>query len=241
MTTVDKTEIEKFSKLAKDWWNPNGKFRPLHLFNPARIKFIKEKLISHFKLDPNTERPLEKLKILDIGCGGGLVCEPLNRLGAIMTGIDPSKNNIEVAKLHAKEMSLNVNYIHCSPENFKSEKKFSAILALEVVEHVSNVNLFIENCSKLLEKNGIMFVATINKNLKSYMFAILGAEYILRWLPIGTHDWDKFLTPQDLEIIANKNDFRTGEMTGMKFDLFSKKWFKSNDVSVNYISTFLKN
>ena len=241
MTTINKKEIEKFSKLAKDWWNPNGKFKPLHLFNPARIKFIKEKLISHFKLNPDSEKPLKGLKILDIGCGGGLLCEPLTRLGATMTGIDASNDNIEVAKLHSKEMSLNIKYISSSPENLNLKNEFHVILNMEVIEHVSDVNLFIQNCSKLIKKNGIMFVATINKNLKSYMFAILGAEYILRWLPIGTHDWDKFLTPQDLEIIANNNDFRAGEMTGMKFNLFSKKWLKSNDASVNYISTFLKN
>ena len=241
MTTVDKIEIEKFSKLAKDWWNPNSEFKPLHLFNPARISFIKDKLISHFGLNSNSEKPLKGLKILDIGCGGGLLCEPLTRLGATMTGIDASNDNIEVAKLHSKEMSLNIKYIRCSPENLNFKNEFDSILNMEVVEHVLNVNLFIQNCSKLIKKNGIMFVATINKNLKSYMFAILGAEYILRWLPIGTHDWDKFLTPQDLEIIANKNDFRTGEVVGMKFNLFSKKWHKSRDASVNYISTFMKN
>ena len=241
MTTIDKTEVEKFSKLASDWWNPSGKFKPLHLFNPTRIKFIKEKLIYHFGLDPKTQEPLKKINILDIGCGGGLLCEPLKRLGATVTGIDASKNNIEVARLHAKEMNLSIEYIHCSPENLNFENKFDVILNMEVVEHVSDVNLFIQNCSKLIKKNGIMFVATINQNLKSYIFAILGAEYVLRWLPIGTHDWDKFLTPQDLEIIANKNYFRTGEMIGMKFNLFSKKWSKSNDLSVNYISTFLKN
>ena len=241
MTTVDKTEIEKFSKLANDWWNPNGKFKSLHLFNPARIKFIKEKLISHFKIDENIEKPLKELKILDIGCGGGLLCEPLNRLGATVTGIDPSSNNIEVAKLHSKEMSLNIKYIRCSPENLNFKSKFDVILNMEVVEHVSNISLFIQNCSNLIKKNGIMFVATINKNLKSYIFAILGAEYILRWLPIGTHDWNKFLTPQDLEIITNKNNFMTDEIVGMKFDLFSNKWNKSYDTSVNYISTFLKN
>ena len=241
MTTVDKIEIEKFSKLAKDWWNPNSKFEPLHLFNPARISFIKNKLISHFGLNSNSGKPLKGLKILDIGCGGGLLCEPLTRLGATMTGIDASNDNIEVAKLHSKEMSLNIKYIRCSPENLNFKNEFDSILNMEVVEHVLNVNLFIQNCSKLIKKNGIMFVATINKNLKSYMFAILGAEYILRWLPIGTHDWDKFLTPQDLEIIANKNDFRTGEMAGMKFNFFSKKWYKSKDTSVNYISTFMKN
>ena len=242
MTTVDKIEIEKFSKLAKDWWNPNGKFKPLHLFNPARISFIKDKLISHFTLNPKGEKPLEKLKILDIGCGGGLLCEPLNRLGATITGIDASNDNIEVAKLHSKEMNLNIKYIHAAPENLDLKNNtYDALLCMEVVEHLKDVNLFIENCSKLIKKNGIMFVATINKNLKSYIFAILGAEYVLRWLPIGTHDWDKFLTPQDLEIVAIKNNFLADEIIGMKFNLFSKKWFKSSDSSVNYISTFLKN
>ena len=241
MTTVNKIEIEKFSKMAKDWWNPGGKFKPLHLFNPARIAFIKEKLIFHFKLDANSSKPLKKLKILDIGCGGGLLCEPLNRLGAIVTGIDPSSDNIEVAKLHSKKMNLNIKYMQYSPENLNFKNKFDVILNMEVVEHVSNINLFIKNCSKLVKKNGIMFVATINKNLKSYVFAILGAEYILRWLPIGTHDWHKFLTPQDLEIITNKNNFVTDEIVGMKFNLLSNKWNKSSDTSVNYISTFLKN
>ena len=242
MTTVDKTEIEKFSKLAKDWWNPKGKFRPLHLFNPARISFIKDKLISHFTLNPNSEKPLEKLKILDIGCGGGLLCEPLNRLGATITGIDASNNNIEVAKLHSKEMNLNIEYIHAAPENLDLKNNaYDAVLCMEVVEHLKDVNLFIENCSKLIKKNGIMFIATINKNLKSYIFAILGAEYVLRWLPIGTHNWDKFLTPQDLEIITSKNNFMADEIVGMKFNLFSKIWSRTNDSSVNYISTFLKN
>ena len=242
MTTVDKTEIEKFSKLAKDWWNPKGKFRPLHLFNPARISFIKDKLISHFTLNPNSEKPLEKLKILDIGCGGGLLCEPLNRLGSTITGIDASNNNIEVAKLHSKEMNLNIKYIHAAPENLDLKSNtYDAVLCMEVVEHLKDVNLFIENCSKLIKKNGIMFIATINKNLKSYIFAILGAEYVLRWLPIGTHNWDKFLTPQDLEIITSKNNFMADEIVGMKFNLFSKKWSRTNDSSVNYISTFLKN
>ena len=242
MTTVDKKEIEKFSKLAKDWWNPNGKFKPLHLFNPARIAFIKEKLISHFGLDSNSSKPLRELKILDIGCGGGLLCEPLSRLGATITGIDASKDNIEVAKLHSKEMNLNIKYIHAAPENLNlKNNSHDVLLCMEVVEHLKDVNLFIASCSKLIKKNGIMFIATINKNLKSYIFAIVGAEYILRWLPIGTHDWEKFLTPQELEIIATRNNFTIDEMVGMKFNLFSKKWRKSNDASVNYISTFLKN
>ena len=241
MSTIDKIEIEKFSKLAKDWWNPKGKFRSLHLFNPARIKFIKEKLIYHFKLNSNNEKPLEQLKVLDIGSGGGLLCEPLNRLGAKVVGIDASSNNIQVAKLHAKEMNLNIKYIHSSPENINLKNEFDVVLSMEVVEHVADINLFIEKCSKLIKKNGIMFVATINKNLKSYAFTILGAEYILRWLPIGTHDWDKFLKPQDLENIAGKNSLIADETVGMKYNIFSNKWYKSTDTSVNYISTFLKN
>ena len=240
-TTVDKKEIEKFSKLAKDWWNPNGKFKSLHLFNPTRIKFIKEKLISHFNLDISSLNPLKKLKILDIGCGGGLLSEPLSRLGAQMTGVDASNNNIEVAKLHSKEMNLNINYIFSSPENLNFNDKFDIILNMEVVEHVADVNLFINNCSKLIKKNGIMFVATINKNLRSYIFAILGAEYILRWLPIGTHDWDKFLSPENLEILTKKNNFSIDETVGMEFNLLLGKWKKSNNPAVNYISTFVRN
>ena len=227
--------------MARDWWNPKGKFKPLHLFNPTRIAFIKEKLISHFKLDSDSEKPFKNINILDIGCGGGLLCEPLKRLGATVTGIDASKQNIEVAKFHANEMNLNIDYIHCEPEKLKVNKKFDVILNMEVVEHVSNIDLFIEHCSQLIEKNGIMFVATINKNLKSYLFAIVGAEYILRWLPIGTHQWDKFLTPQELEIIAIKKNFLADEVVGMKFNFFLKKWYRSQDFSVNYISTFLKN
>ena len=226
--------------MASDWWNPNGKFKPLHIFNPARIEFIKKKLISHFDLDSNCQKPLKKLKILDVGCGGGLLCEPLSKLGATITGIAPSNDNIEVAKLHSKEMNLNINYIRCSPENLNLKIEFDVILNMEVIEHVSNVNLFIQNCSKLIKKKGIMFVATLNKNLKSYIFGIVGAEYILRWLPIGTHDWDKFLTPQDLEDIVCNNNFLADETVGMKFNIFSNKWNKSNDTSVNYISTFLK-
>jgi 2-polyprenyl-6-hydroxyphenyl methylase / 3-demethylubiquinone-9 3-methyltransferase len=241
LTTVDKIEIEKFSKLAKDWWDPNGKFKPLHLFNPTRIKFIKEKLIIHFKLDSSSKEPFKKLKILDIGCGGGLLCEPLRRLGATVTGVDASLRNIEVAKLHSKEMNLDIKYICCPPEDLKNNKEFDVILNMEVVEHVANVSVFIENCSKLIKKNGIMFISTINKNLKSYLFAILGAEYILRWLPIGTHDWNKFLTPQELEDIASKNKFLPDEIIGMEYNLLLKKWIISKNSSVNYISTFLKN
>jgi len=241
LSTVNKIELEKFSKLAKEWWDPNGKFKPLHLFNPLRIEFIKKKIISHFKIKSKGYSNFEKINLLDIGCGGGLLCEPLKRLGAKVTGIDASKKNIEIAKLHSKEMGLNINYIHSAPENLKFDKKFNVILNMEVVEHVSNVDLFIHNCSRLLDKNGIMFVSTINKNLKSYLFAIVGAEYVLRWLPIGTHNWESFLTPEKLEAIATKNSFKLDETTGMKFNILEKKWYNSKDTSVNYISTFIKN
>tara|TARA_B100000131_G_C18103573_1_gene606935 strand:- start:740 stop:1465 length:726 start_codon:yes stop_codon:yes gene_type:complete len=241
LSTIDKIEVEKFSKIASDWWNPNGKFKPLHVFNPARIKLIKEKIISYFSLDPNSKNPLSKISILDIGCGGGLLCEPLKRLGAEITGIDASENNIKAAKLHAEEMGLDIKYINCSPENLKADKKFKVILNMEIVEHVSDVNLFMQKCSSLIEKDGIMFVATINKNLKSYLFAIIGAEYVLRWLPIGTHDWNKFLTPEQLKNIAEKNNFVFDELIGMKFNILLNKWKATKDSSVNYISIFLKN
>ena len=240
MKTVDKEEVEKFSKLAKDWWNPNGKFKPLHLINPSRLNFIKKKIVSHFSINTNILNPLKDIKILDIGCGGGLLCEPLHRLGAKVTGLDASKTNIEVAKLHAKQMNLNIDYINSSPENYKLKKKFDVVLNMEIVEHVSNVDFFIQNCSEMIEKNGLMFVSTINRNLKSYIFAIVGAEYILRWLPIGTHDWDKFLTPNELEVIATNKNFRKDEVVGMKFNPLLRKWYLSSDSSVNYISTFLK-
>ena len=240
LSTVDKKEVEKFSRLAKDWWNPKGKFKPLHLLNPVRIEFIREKLISHFNLNSNNEKPLKNLKILDIGCGGGLLCEPLTRLGSNMTGIDVSKNNIEVAKLHSKEMSLDIDYICCSPENIGLKNEFDVILNMEVIEHVANVNLFIKNCSKLIKKNGIMFIATINKNLKSYFFAILGAEYVLKWLPIGTHDWNLFVKPRELIKISMKYNLKSNGIHGMIYNPLLDQWKTGKDSSVNYISSFIK-
>ena len=241
MTTVNKEEIQKFSKIADEWWDTEGKFKPLHMFNPIRIKYIKDKCISHFKLNENHLKPLNSLELLDIGCGGGLISEPMCRLGAKVTGIDASSKNINVADIHAKKNNLNINYINTSPEKNLINKKFDVILNLEIVEHVENVDLFLESSSKLLKANGIIFIATINRTFESYLKAIVGAEYILRWLPIGTHDWDKFLTPQKLENIVCNNNFLADETVGMKFNLLSNKWNISNDTSVNYISTFLKN
>jgi len=238
--TINKKEIEKFSKIAEEWWNPEGKFKPLHKFNPIRISYIKENIIKTFKLDFN-KTPLKNIKILDIGCGGGLLSEPMCRLGAKVTGIDASEKNIKVAKLHSKKNNLKIDYFCSSPEKFNTINKFDVILNMEIVEHVEDVNFFLKSCSKLLKKNGIMFVATLNKTLKSYIFAIVGAEYILRWLPMGTHEWEKFLKPEDLISILKKNDLRLDRVDGMSFNLIRNKWSIGNDKSVNYIAKFIKN
>ena len=238
--TINKKEIEKFSKIAEEWWNPQGKFKPLHKFNPIRISYIKENIVNTFKLT-NKEKPLNKVKILDIGCGGGLLSEPMSKLGAQVFGIDASEKNINVAKLHAKKNNLDINYKCTSPEKFNTEIKFDVILNMEIVEHVEDVDFFLKSCSKLLKKNGIMFVATLNKTLKSYLFAIIGAEYILRWLPIGTHSWEKFIKPNDLIDILKKYNLKIELLDGMKFDLIKDEWSISSDKSINYIGKFIKN
>tara|TARA_B100000700_G_scaffold123979_1_gene138878 strand:+ start:1763 stop:2485 length:723 start_codon:yes stop_codon:yes gene_type:complete len=239
MTSINKKEIEKFSKMATEWWDPEGKFKPLHKFNPIRIKYIKEHIISNFKLK-NKTKPLLGLNILDIGCGGGLLSEPMSRMGANVTGIDASNKNIKIAKLHSKKNKLKINYICSSPEKLKNKEKYDVILNMEIVEHVEDVNFFLMTCSKLLKKNGLMFVATINKTLKSYIFAIVGAEYILRWLPIGTHEWEKFVKPEDLKIILSKNKLSLSKLNGMTFNIVKNEWSVSKDLSVNYIAKFIK-
>ncbi|MDA7597022.1 bifunctional 2-polyprenyl-6-hydroxyphenol methylase/3-demethylubiquinol 3-O-methyltransferase UbiG [Candidatus Pelagibacter sp.] len=239
MSSVNKKEIEKFSKIADEWWDPNGKFKPLHKFNPIRIRYIKENIINNFKL--KNKKPLEKINILDIGCGGGLLSEPMQKLGANVTGIDASFKNIKVAKLHAKKNNLKINYLCSSPEKLKINKKFDVILNMEIVEHVEDIHFFLKSCSNLLKKNGLMFVATINKTLKSYMFAIVGAEYVLRWLPIGTHDWEKFVKPNDLKNILKNNNLVLNKLDGMHFNIIKDEWNISKDTSVNYIAKFIKN
>tara|TARA_Y100000816_G_C26105306_1_gene587120 strand:- start:1854 stop:2582 length:729 start_codon:yes stop_codon:yes gene_type:complete len=237
--TINIEEIEKFSKIAEEWWDPEGKFKPLHKFNPIRISYIKENIISTLKLHQK-KKPLENIKILDIGCGGGLLSEPMSRLGAKVVGIDASSKNINVAKMHAKKNDLKIDYFCASPETFKTNEKFDVILNMEIVEHVENVNFFIESCSKLIKKKGIMFIATLNKTLKSYLFAIIGAEYVMRWLPIGTHEWEKFIKPNDLIEILKKYNLKLDAIDGMKFNLFKDEWSLSDDKSVNYIGKFIK-
>jgi len=240
MNSINKKEIEKFSRIADEWWNPNGKFKPLHNFNPIRIKYIKENIVKDFNIK-SSDKPLKNIKILDIGCGGGLLSEPMCRLGASVVGIDASKKNIEAAKFHAKKNKLKIVYKVASPEKLKTKLKFDVILNMEIVEHVEDINFFIKESSKLLRKNGVMFIATLNKTLKSYAFGIIGAEYILRWLPIGTHDWEKFVRPNDLIKISKKNNLIFKKLDGMKFNILDNSWEVSDDTSINYITKFLKN
>ena len=240
-TTINKEEIQKFSRLAEEWWDVNGKFKPLHMFNPIRIEYITERIKIHFKLKKDKFNYLEGLNILDIGCGGGLISEPMARLGANVTGIDASEKNIHIAKLHSKKSGLKINYLNASPENLEYIEKFDIILNLEIVEHVNNVNLYVKSCYKLLKKNGLMFTATLNRSFVSYIKAIIGAEYILRWLPIGTHDWNKFIKPEELEKFLSDEKFSTIDVKGLTFNPFLKKWKETNDLSVNYIVSSLKN
>jgi len=238
--TANDREIKKFSDMAAEWWDPNGKFSPLHKFNPVRQEYLVNKIAEHYSIDLEKKFSFSKFSLLDIGCGGGLLCEPFARLGAKVTGIDASKANIEVAKIHAKKTNLSINYINKMPEELKN-KQFDIILCMEVIEHVDNVKLFVKSCAKLLKKNGIIFFSTINRNPKSFLFAIIGAEYVLRWLPIGTHDWKKFLKPQEIINYVSPYLLIHKETKGVTFNPISNKWSLSNDVSVNYMSYFSKN
>ena len=240
-TTINKEEIQKFSKLADEWWDVNGKFKPLHMFNPIRIEYITAKIKQHFKITDNKVNFLNGFNILDIGCGGGLISEPMARLGGAITGIDASEKNIKIAKIHSEKSKLKINYLNASPEQLNYQEKFDVIFNLEIVEHVDNVELYIKSCSRLLKKNGLMFTATLNKSLMSYLKAIIGAEYILRWLPIGTHDWSKFLKPEDLEKLLLDENFSTLDVSGLEYNLILNRWKKSNNLSVNYIITSFKN
>jgi len=237
--TINKKEIDKFSKLADEWWDPEGKFKPLHNFNPVRLRYIKDTITKKFG-NKSEKLPLKDIKILDIGCGGGLLSEPLSRLGATVTGIDASDRNIKIAKMHLKKSKLDINYYCSSPENFEAKEKFDVVLNMEIVEHVDNVDFFLLKSSELLKKDGLMFIATLNKTLKSYVFAIIGAEYILKWLPIGTHDWNKFLKPDDLINICKNNSLNLNNIIGVKFDILKNEWIVSNDKSINYLAQFSK-
>ena len=241
MTTINKEEIQKFSDLAEEWWDVKGKFKPLHMFNPIRIEYIVENIKSHFNINKAENNFLKNLNILDIGCGGGLISEPMSRLGGMVTGIDASEKNIEIAKIHSKKNNLNINYKNISPEKLLEKERYDIILNLEIVEHVNDVNLYLKSCYSLLKKGGIMFTATLNRSFTSYIKAIIGAEYILRWLPVGTHDWNKFLKPEELEKILNNKEFITEDVKGFNYNLILNKWKLSDDLSVNYVICSRKN
>ena len=240
MTTINQEEIQKFSKLADEWWDVNGKFKPLHMFNPIRIDYILGTVKKHFGKNDKT-LPLKGLKFLDIGCGGGLISEPMSRLGAEVTGIDASEKNIKIAKAHAQKNDLIIKYLNKSPEELNNTHQFDVILNLEIVEHVEDVNLYFESCVSLLKKDGLMFTATINRTFSSYIKAIIGAEYVLRWLPIGTHDWNKFLKPEEIENKITKLNLSIKDTKGLVFNPLTRKWKTSDDLSVNYVMVGKKN
>ena len=241
MSTINKEEIQKFSNLAEEWWDVNGKFKPLHMFNPIRIEYILEEISKHFQLNRKKKDLLKNLEILDIGCGGGLISEPMARLGGNVTGIDASEKNIKIALVHCEENNLKINYLNKSPEKLNEAEKYDIILNLEIVEHVENLDLYLDSCYRLLKKNGLMFTATINRTFVSYIKAIIGAEYILRWLPIGTHDWNKFIKPEELQKKLADKKFLTHDVKGLEFIPVFNKWKRSENLSVNYIITSIKN
>ncbi|MBZ9707994.1 bifunctional 2-polyprenyl-6-hydroxyphenol methylase/3-demethylubiquinol 3-O-methyltransferase UbiG [Mesorhizobium sp. ESP7-2] len=235
-STIDAGEVERFSALAAEWWNPNGKFRPLHKFNPVRLSYIRDQIAARFGRDPRAARPFEGLRILDIGCGGGLLCEPMARLGADVVGADASGINIEVAKLHAAEGNVSVDYRATTAEDLaEASEKFDVVLNMEVVEHVADIDLFVAKCGEMVKPAGIMFVATINRTLKALGLAIIGAEYVLRWLPRGTHQFGKLVRPEELEKALGAAGLTIIDRTGVSYNPLADRWSRSKDMDVNYM------
>jgi 2-polyprenyl-6-hydroxyphenyl methylase / 3-demethylubiquinone-9 3-methyltransferase len=234
--TASGEEIARFSRLADAWWDPHGEFRPLHQLNPVRVAYIRDAVMRHFGVDPTATQPLGGLSVIDIGCGGGLVAEALTRLGARLTGIDASAESVHVAELHARREGLDIRYHCAAPEDLASDgERFDAVLALEVVEHVADVDRFVEACAALRTPCGVMVFATINRTLKSLALAKVGAEYVLRWLPAGTHDWRKFLRPSELAAILRRHGLDVSDLTGVTYDPLRRSWSLSRDLSVNYM------
>ncbi len=235
-TTVDEAEVERFSRMAADWWNPESKFKPLHKFNPIRLTYIKEKVSSHFGRDTHSTDTFKGLRILDIGCGGGLLCEPMARLGAEVVGVDPSETNIKVATLHAEQSGLSIDYRATTAEDLAAKGElFDIVLNMEVVEHVADVPLFLEECAKMVKPGGLMFIATINRTMKAWGLAIIGAEYVLNWLPKGTHQYEKLVTPQEILGPLNAHGLHEIDRTGIFYNLLKDCWQLSSDMSVNYM------
>ncbi|NBX52650.1 MAG: bifunctional 2-polyprenyl-6-hydroxyphenol methylase/3-demethylubiquinol 3-O-methyltransferase UbiG [Proteobacteria bacterium] len=241
MSTIDEKEVEKFSKIADEWWNESGKFKPLHKFNPIRLTFFRAQICQYFQRDEKLIEPFSNLKILDIGCGGGLIAEPLCRMGADVYAIDASEKNIEVAKIHAQKTSLNIDYQCTSAEELvQKNQQFDVVLALEIIEHVADVEKFVESCAKLVKPNGLLMIATLNRTAKSLLMAKFGVEYILRWLPIGTHDWRKFLKPSEIESVARRSNLKLHKIQGFCYNIFKDEWNLGDDLSINYCLVFNK-
>ncbi|MGH6948342.1 MAG: bifunctional 2-polyprenyl-6-hydroxyphenol methylase/3-demethylubiquinol 3-O-methyltransferase UbiG [Kiloniellales bacterium] len=240
--SVDPAEIEKFERLAAQWWDPEGKFRPLHRFNPARLTFIRDRLAAHLGRDPEDERPLVGLKLLDLGCGGGLLAEPLTRLGARVTGIDAAEKNIAVARLHAEQQRLDIDYRHATAEELAARGEiFDAVLNMEVVEHVADVTAFMTAAGALVRPDGLMVAATLNRTAKAFFLAVVGAEYVLRWLPRGTHDWRRFLKPSELEVVLRSAGLEMTELTGVVYNPLGDSWHLApRDLDVNYMALAVK-
>jgi 2-polyprenyl-6-hydroxyphenyl methylase/3-demethylubiquinone-9 3-methyltransferase len=235
-STVDAAEVERFAALADEWWDPRGKMAPLHKFNPVRLGYIRDRAVEHFGREAKRLDCLKDLRMLDIGCGGGILSEPLSRLGARVVGADASEENVAAAKRHAEQTGLAIDY-RCSTAEALADagERFDIVLAMEIVEHVADVGLFLARCAEMVKPGGLMFVATINRTLKSFAFAIVGAEYVLRWLPVGTHRWDKFVTPNELEIALEQAGLRVIGEAGVIYNLLADRWQLSDDTDVNYM------
>src|SRR6478735_618626 len=235
-TTINPDEIAKFAAMADEWWDPKGKFKPLHKFNPVRLGYVRDKVIAQFGKDSTVRRPLEGVRILDIGCGGGLLSEPLARLGATMVGVDAGEKNIRIAELHARQSGLDIDYRATTAEALDaSGERFDVVLNMEVVEHVDNVPLYMKSCASLVEPGGLMFTATINRTPRAYALAIVGAEYVLKWLPKGTHDFTKFLTPDEISALCTRNGLKVIDRTGVVFHPLADEWRPSRDLGINYM------
>jgi 2-polyprenyl-6-hydroxyphenyl methylase/3-demethylubiquinone-9 3-methyltransferase len=236
MTSVDAAEVERFSRHATDWWNPRGPMAALHKFNPVRLAYIRDQAAACFGRDPRKLDCLQGLRILDIGCGGGILSEPLARLGATMVGADPSEDNIAAAQTHADQAGVLIDYRATTAEDLAAaDERFDVVLAMEVVEHVADVNIFVETCAGMVKPHGLMIAATLNRTLKSFALAIVGAEYVLRWLPRGTHQWDKFVRPEELESAIERNGLRVIGERGVVYNPFADRWQLSSDMDVNYM------
>lgn len=235
-TTVNDAEVAKFTAMAEQWWDPAGKFKPLHKFNPVRLAYIRDQLVRHFGREPNSIRPFEGLSILDVGCGGGLLCEPLTRLGATVTGIDAAERNIAIARIHAEQSGLTIDYRATTSEALVAAgERYDVVLNMEVVEHVDNVPLYMKSCADLVAPGGLMFTATLNRTARAWALAVIGAEYVLRWLPRGTHDWSKFLTPEEITALLRRNGLGVVDQTGVVFHPLADEWRLSRDMAINYM------